>query len=322
MKKVVALRRSVALMLAVLAVAAALSGCHRLVADEAETIRVYATFHPIYALTEAVMRDVPDTQLRLLVQPQDGCLRSYQLSDWDVRLLARGADAVVMGGRGLESFEGALFGWGDDGPAMSAVLYNLELYNPGGSADGESESHFKGPNPHLYMSLEGAGRMLESIAATMVSLDPRYADLYARNAESAAGRIEAALTENRAALNDLSGSRVILMNEALVYVARDYGLEIADWVERESGEALYDQALSDCLARLTEAGANVVLIEKQVPRAFVEAIEAAGFAVARLDILSTHRDGEGFDTYIDIQKSNAQAIRAAFDRARAGEGVQ
>ena len=65
-----------------------------------------------------------------------------------------------------------------------------------------------------------------------------------------------------------------------------------------------------------------MLIEKQAPRAFVEAIEAAGFAVARLDILSTHREGEGFDTYIDIQKSNAQAIRAAFDRARAGEGVQ
>lgn len=322
MKKLYALRRCVALIILMLAVAGALSGCRRLVANEAETIRVYATFYPIYALTDAVMRDVPDAELRLLVQPQDGCLRSYQLSDWDARLLALGADAVLMGGRGLESFESTLFGWGDAGPAMSAVLYNLELYNQGESPDGESQSHLKGANPHLYMSLEGAARMIESIAATMQSLDPKYAELYAQNARSAAERLDDALAENRALLRDFSGSRVILMSEALVYVAGDYRLEIADWVDRESGEALYDQALSDCLARLSEAEASVVLIEKQASKAFVDAIEAAGFAVARLDILSTHREGEGFDAYIDIQKSNAEAIRAAFERAAAGEGVQ
>ncbi len=321
MKEVFSLRRLVALAVFLFFAAAALSGCRPLIADETQTLRVYATFYPIYALTDAVMSGVPDAELRLLVQPQDGCLRAYRLSDWDARLLALGADAVVMGGRGLESFEETLFGWGDAGPAMSAVLYNLELYNPGGSRDGESHSHLYGPNPHLYMSLEGAGCMLESIAATMQSLDPRYAGQYARNARSAQACLEDALAQNRSALRDLSGSRVILMNEALIYVARDYGLEVADRIDRESGEGLYDRALSDCLARMSEAEAGVVLIEKQAPRALVEAFEAAGFSVARLDILSTHHEGEGFDAYIELQKSNAQAIRAAFDRAKAGEGA-
>ncbi len=322
MKKLVALRRFAALVVLISAILPALSGCHPLIVDETESLRVYATFYPIYALTEAVMRDVPDAQLRLLVQPQDGCLRAYRLSDWDARLLALGADAVLMGGRGLESFEETLFGWGDAGPAMSAVLYNLELYNPGTSPDGESHSHIKGPNPHLYMSLEGATRMIESIAATMQSLDPRYADQYVHNARSAEMRLEDALAQNRTALRDLNGRRVILMNEALIYVARDYGLEVAEWFDRESGEGLYDQSLSDCLARLSEAEASVVLIEKQAPRAFVEAIEAAGFFVARLDMLSTHREGEGFDTYIEIQNSNAQAIRAAFERATTGRALK
>ena len=90
-------------------VAAALTGCGPLVTDETETLSVYATFWPVYVLTEAVARGVPDVELRCLVQPQDGCLRAYQLSDWDDALLSSGANAVIMGGRGLESFESTLF---------------------------------------------------------------------------------------------------------------------------------------------------------------------------------------------------------------------
>ena len=108
-----------------------LSGCRPLVTDATKALSVYATFYPIYALTDAVMAGIPDAALHCLVQPQDGCLRNYQLSDWDISLLASGADAVILGGRGLESFESTLTGWGETGPAVSAVLYNQELYNAG-----------------------------------------------------------------------------------------------------------------------------------------------------------------------------------------------
>ena len=126
------MRRRFAIIALILIISVALSGWHRLVEPEYKSISVYATFWPVYALSNAVMKDVPDARLRLLVQPQDGCLRDYALSDWDAAILSRSADAVLMGGRGLESFESALFGWGESGPAVSAVLYNLELYNDGG----------------------------------------------------------------------------------------------------------------------------------------------------------------------------------------------
>lgn len=314
------MRRYIALAALALFVVALLTSCHPIIDSEADPISIYASFYPIYALTEAVMRDVPDASLHLLVQPQDGCLRSYQLSDWDLYLLAAGADAVVMGGRGLESFESALFAWGDEGPAISAVLYNLELYNQNESTtDGESQSHIHGANPHLYMSVEGAALMIESISASMQSLDPMYANLYVKNAESAVEQLNKLLLQSREQLSGLQDRRVILMNEALMYPALDYDLTVADQVDRESGEALYDAALEDCLERLEGSGAKVVLIEKQAPQAFVDAIESAGFAVARLDVFSTHREGEGFDRYIEIQRSNALAIREAFGLLENGE---
>lgn len=313
-----ALRRLFAVALLLALMFAALSGCAPLVEEgDVERLSVYATFYPIYALTDAVMRDVPDTELHCLVQPQDGCLRAYALSDWDAALLGAGADAVIAGGRGLESFEEALLGWGESGPAVSCVLYNLELYESKQKADAELESHLSGPNPHLYMSLDGAAQILGSISASMQMFDPRYANRYAENASAACERLGAVASACRALLADYSGRRVSLMNEALIYVARDYGLEIGAWIDRESGAALIDNELRSALEQLSGGESGVVLIEKQAPQALVDALEAAGYAVAKIDVFSTGREGEGFDTYLEAQEANARAIREAFGRADA-----
>ncbi len=303
---------------AVFALLAAMTGCAPLVPESAEEVTVYATFYPIYALTDAVTAGVPNLSLHCLIQPQDDCLRAYQLSDWDRRLLST-ARAVIMGGRGLESFESIVFGYGNDGPAVSAVLYSLELYNASTSHDGESaESHLNGPNPHLYMSVEGAKRIVESIAASMLELDPDYADLYAQNAEQTAERLDGLRAEMQAAVGDIAGTPVILMNEALIYVARDFGLTVADRYDREPGTSLYDVELSKCLARLRSTEARVVLVEKQAPQNLVKALKDAGFSVARLDILSTRRESEGFEGYLQAQRENAAALRAALI-ARSGQ---
>lgn len=299
---------------ALLFIALALSGCRPLVEDEPEQLTVYATFYPIYALTEAVARGVPDLNLRCLVQPQDGCLRNYALSDWDIYLLAS-ADAVIAGGRGLESFESTLFGLGEKGPAVSALLYNLELENSTrqSHAQTESESHLNGPNPHLYMSIEGAKQIVESAAAMMQTLDPSYAQRYIDNAAKAVGALDDLYNEVLEIVGDLNGRKVILMNEALTYVARDYGLEVAGQFDRESGVALYDAELTECMEALRGFDSKVVLIERQAPGSLVEALRENGYFVGLIDILSTHLEGEGFDGYIQAQLNNARAIRRAFD---------
>lgn len=314
------MRKWIAALLALACAALALTGCRPIVSEEAERLSVYATFYPIYALTEAVLREVPDAELHCLVQPQDGCLRDYQLSDWDAALLSSGADAVMMGGRGLESFEGALFSWGESGPAVCAALYNLELYGGGqAGGDGEAASHMKGPNPHLYMSLAGAKQIIESISAMMMSLDPKYASQYAENAATAQAAIDAALNKARDVLSGCEGRRVIVMNEALVYCARDYDLEIADSIDRESGDTLTGEPLKACIERLQAINADILLIEKQAPQTLVEVLEDANLTVAKLDVMSTHTENDDFDVYLQIQLDNARAIRDALDRAVAGK---
>ena len=172
------MKRLISLLL-LLALSLSLSACtHKetaSTAQEPESISIYATFYPVYALTEMITEDVPDVSLHCLVQPQDGCLRDYQLSDWDLALLARSADAVIAGGRGLESFESSLENLGESGPAVSSLMVNMELEEVTAvNVDADSDSHWSDANPFIYMDVDGAIELCQRIAAHMGTLDPKY----------------------------------------------------------------------------------------------------------------------------------------------------
>ena len=305
------LRRLSAAMLAFLVLG--LSGCARLVPDEAaETLSVYASFYPIYALTALITADVPGVETHCLVQPQEGCLRNYELSDWDLYTLGYAADAVVIGGRGLESFEAQLYAMGDEGPAIISAFSGMELYNDDGSdADAEDASHWDGENPHAYMSIECARTAVETIAENLALLDPEHAELYAANLASAQQRFEA-LEADISQIKTDAGLKVILLNEALVYSALDLSLEIDGWYARESGTALSENEFADFLDTVADCEASVVLLEKQAPQSLVKQLETAGYRVARLDVLSEGREDWGTERYFSVQLENTEAVQAAF----------
>lgn len=310
--------KSIALLLCMCLMACALSGCNLHAATEeaspeTEALSIYATFYPIYGITALVADGVPELQINCLAQPMDGCLRSYSLSDWDLALLVRSADAVISGGRGLETFESTLYALGEDGPAIVSVLYNLELTTVKPANETGEESHWTDENPHIYMTIDGAIAIAERIAANLTVLDPEYADLYAENLEKAKKRLESLREEMHSTTGDLTGRKVIVMNEALVYAAREYGLDVELCYARESSESLYDRELEDCIELLRACDARVILMEKQAPEAFRRALEEAGFRVAALDVLSTRRASEGTEGYFEAQLENARALAAAFE---------
>ena len=313
-------KRISAILLCLAVLICLLGGCSKTEEPQQETndvLSIYATFYPIYAIADMITEAVPELELHCLVQPQDGCLRDYTLSDWDLVLLARSADLILAGGRELESFESLLYLMGEDGPAVSALLYNMELQNITPENAG-AESHWRDDNPHVYMKIDGAIELAQRIAANMMLLDSENAEIYEKNLADAKNRLKSLEEEMHAGAEKLSGRRVILMNEALVYTAEEFGLEIACCVDRDSGESFYGSAMDACLEQLAAADTQLVLIEKQAPQALCEALEGAGYAVARMDILSTRRANEGAEGYFEAQRANAATLKEAI---AAGEDI-
>lgn len=301
--------------LALLLAALCLNGCAAKTVQKeqnVEELHAAATFYPIYALTSLIADEIPDLHLSCLVQPQDGCLRTYTLSDWDLSLIS-GSDAVICGGNGLESFETVLTSLGEDGPVVAEVMTGctfetVEYVN----LVEDEDSHFAGENPFVYMSTDGAIELTGHIEACLAALDPKYEDLYAENLKAAQKKLEALKTELHAVSGDLAGKKVAVLNEAFLYTTKEFSLEPAVCWARESGEEMSDEEFERCVQALNDAVVQVVLLEKQAPQRLVKALTDAGFIVAKLDTLSTGRAQTGAEDYFEALRENAQALRDAF----------
>lgn len=309
------MKKACALILCLALATALISGCTKREEAQIEQddtfLTVYASFYPLYAIAEMITRDVPDLELKCLVQPQDGCIRNYVLSDWDLALLINSADAILIGGRGLEGFESVLYQLGENGPGVSALLYNMELT---GLADAalDGESHWQGENPHIYLKTDGAAALAERIASSLMLLDAENSSRYEENLVAAQAELSVLQQEIHRRTADLRDQKVILMNEAFLYTAEECGLIVEGYVERESGEAFYDDALAACLEVLAAYESKVILIEKQAPAGFCAALERAGYKVVRLDTLSTQAVSAGSEVYMQTLQANAASICAAF----------
>lgn len=294
-----------------IALSLALTGCSPLVndADIPQEFTLYASFYPIYALAALIVdSDIPGMTLNQLIQPQDGCLRLYTLSDWDAYMLMR-ADAVILGGNGLEAFANALTGLGEDGPAVIQALSGLTL-----SGDAGSESHMYGVNPWLFLSVTGAMDIAEAICVNMIALDAPYEQQYRENLDDARSRLSELRSRMLSALEGCDmATPVALAHEGLEYFAKDMGLSVYTRVDRESGVDTSGQELTDMLAALDAFGAEAVLIERQAPDALVNTLELYGYRVCKLDTLSTGSEALGADGYFDAMCSNALALRAALN---------
>lgn len=286
-------------------------GCSPIVAPEPESLRIYASFYPIYALSEMIVREVPNLELHCLVQPQDGCLRNYALSDWDLYLLSYSADGILLGGRGLESFADGFAKVEESGWAVAEVLSGLELFAGDPEQEDEAFAHWSGENPHLYLSLDGAEVILKNISTAMSLMDPRYEAEYAHNLKDALSEITVLRKEIQPVVQMSTGRRTAILNEALEYVAQDYDLEIAARIPRESGENVAASELPQYLEILREQRIELVLVELQAPLPLINALESAGFIIAKIDILSTHQESEGAQGYLDAMRFNAQSIQKA-----------
>lgn len=283
-----------------------LGGCVHIDLPDPEPQTVYASFWPVYALSEGICRGVPNLSLHCLTQPQDGCLCSYSLSSWDAAMLS-GADLLILGGRGLESFAGAFSGGAL--PVLTA-MENMPLRSFS-DEPADEEDHFSGENPWYFLSVEGARSICSVIAGGMAQLDPDFSALYAQNLEAMLARFDELQAQLAALRAQIEPEGVILMQEGLGYFAEEMGLAEHVFIRREAGADMSRSEFDEALQQMRQSGYRLVLIERQAPQGLVEEIEAAGYTVCLIDILTDHSAAEGAEAYFAAMLQNAQALARA-----------
>jgi zinc transport system substrate-binding protein len=165
-------------------------------------------------------------------------------------------------------------------------------------------------NPHIWLDLDNARRMVWSIATTLSAVDRDHAAIYASNAANLDKRISALLAEAKQQFAGIKQNRFIVQHDAFIYIERQFdlprGLVIAPDHDTPPGTA-HLQHLRDLVA------AGVVSCIFDEPQGASHQIDiVAGTSTVRratLDAIGVGRPA-GPDLFFDMMRANYSAFAA------------
>jgi manganese/iron transport system substrate-binding protein len=184
--------------------------------DRSEKMLVATTFTVIADIARNVAGDA--ATVASITKP-GAEIHNYQPTPGDL-IAAQKADLILWNGLNLELWFEKFFGNLKDVP--SAVV------SDGIAPMGISEGPYTGkPNPHAWMSPEGAVLYVENIRKAFAERDPENAETYAANAKAYAEKIRATVEPARKVLAAIPDERrwLVTSEGAFSYLARDFGLK-------------------------------------------------------------------------------------------------
>lgn len=184
-------------------------------AEAADQMKVVTTFTVIADMARNVAGDA--AVVESITKP-GAEIHNYQPTPGDI-LKAQDADLILWNGLNLELWFERFFRNLRDVPSAT-VSDGIEPMSIG-------DGPYRGkPNPHAWMSLDGALLYVDNIRAAFVAQDPANAMTYEANAEAYKQQIRAAIEPIRDELAAIPEDRrwLVTSEGAFSYLARDFGL--------------------------------------------------------------------------------------------------
>ena len=292
-------KRSLSAVFAALCIFTAVSCSKKTEKADSRTIKITATFYPLYIMCLNLTANVPDVELTMLAPPETGCLHDYTLTTKDMQAITS-CSILVANGAGMESFLDKALSLKKDAVITAAEGYSL--------IDG---------NPHVWVAPAGALYEVRRIADGLVKLDPAHAQQYAANEASYCRKLSDLSAEMHTMLDPYAGSSIITFHEAFPYFASEFSLNLASVIEREPGTAPSAKELSELIRQIKsvqKTGRAVSLYaEPQYSSSSADVIASeTGLTVYELDPCVT--GPLSADAYINAQEKNmlvlAQSLSA------------
>lgn len=267
---------------------------------DTNTIKITATFYPLYVSLLNITDGVEGIELSLLAPPDTGCLHDYQLTTKDMKKIEN-SNILVANGAGMEDFIEKILETKKDSLIIASEGFELT-----------------DNNSHVWVSPEGAIHQTQRIVEGLSHLDPSNATKYVMNGNAYLLKLQNLRNHMHSILDEYSGKKIVTFHEAFPYFASEFNLEIASVIERESGEAPGPKELKEQISEINSIisdGNKIALFaEPQYSSSAAEIIaKETGLKVYELDPCVTGNLKSEYikDSYITAMKKNAEVLKEA-----------
>ena len=277
-----------------------------------EKLRVVCSLFPQYDFVRQIAGERVD--LRLLLPPGAEA-HNFEPRPLDVKALHE-ADLFIFTGEAMESWAARIIRGLPESVRVVDTSAGIELLAEDGHEHGHRHDH--GMDPHIWLDLERAGRMVEVIADALSTADPSHGEEYS-NAAAALRRELAALDGEFRAVAERAERRTVVFGGhfACRYLLRRYGLE---WMTLHEGDSEAAEPglrrVARVLQYMRDNDVHCVLHEESVPpRAARRLAEEAGAELLRFNTahnLSREEMEKGLG-FVDIMRQNLAVLERALN---------
>ena len=179
---------------------------------------VYTSNYPIYDFTKKISGD----KLEVINLIKNGeSAHHWEPSAQDIKSLSE-SDMFIYNGAGLENWVESLLD-SDSVPKITVeASKDLDLIE---NHHDEHDEHDHGMyDPHTWLSLKNAEKMLENILEGIVELDPENKEYYKENFENWKNKFEELDEKYKKELAEVENKTIVVSHEAYGYLVRDYNL--------------------------------------------------------------------------------------------------
>ncbi|MCA9506984.1 MAG: zinc ABC transporter substrate-binding protein [Myxococcales bacterium] len=162
-------------------------------------------------------------------------------------------------------------------------------------------------DPHYWLSMQAAQKMVDNIAHTLAQRDPEHADGYIENAHLYKIKLEKAQERFVVSLKDVKDAAFLTLHDAWFYFARDLHLSLAGSFETAGGEEPTIRYLNDLGKKIHDQRIHVIFTEPQLSLAALKSFaKDHHLTIAELDPIG---GSVGRMTYLDLMEYNVLTLK-------------
>jgi ABC-type Zn uptake system ZnuABC Zn-binding protein ZnuA len=231
--------------------------------------KVLVSFAPLHSFAANVAG--PDAEVKCLLTTSGphthGDVTAHQIE------LARGCDVFFINGLGLDDEADGIAKKLEkvaNNPKWNVVNLGAKI-DEGWLREGEchhdhtkGEEHHEHPtDPHVWLSIRCAKKMVEGIRDELKRIDPAHAEGYESRAKAYLEKLDKLEVDGKAMLANKQEKWIVTFHDSLQYFGETYGLKIAKSIQVDPGKEPTSDKLNEIIKECKKRNVRVIAVEPQ-----------------------------------------------------------